>query len=83
VARIFLIVHIYFYCRFEIKIESTTGLASPDVPPETYKKLKRQLLSFGDWPLHGLYYNSVDFQTENSKQNGLELYRHIFFFFHS
>lgn len=44
--------------RYEIEIESTTGLASPDVPAETYEKLRAYLLTFSDWALIGFLYGT-------------------------
>ncbi|CAG2239948.1 ATP12 [Mytilus edulis] len=48
--------------RYDIEIESTTGLLPPEVPSSTYNKLRRHLLSYGDWALFGFLYG-----TENLK----------------
>lgn len=46
-------------CRYDIEIESTTGLLPPEVPSSTYNKLRRHLLSYGDWALFGKLFVSV------------------------
>ncbi|XP_071489879.1 ATP synthase mitochondrial F1 complex assembly factor 2-like [Diadema antillarum] len=45
--------------RYGVSITSTTSIALPEIPPETYKTLEHHLETHSDWALIG-YENAVD-----------------------
>lgn len=48
----------WFRKRYEVHVESTTSLASPDIPMSTINKLETHLLTYGDWALFGFNYGT-------------------------